>query len=144
MMWGWLRLTQVIPPTKVTGVVYAAQSARRESRIRSRRGVTPSRLLLAGQCQASSRLVEGRRSPHLPPIQRDLPRELARYNCHPSPNLLLGVALARALQHIEPTVQKSDRTQGELFCSVHLIIEINCDMFKRKHPMCFSSAELSP
>lgn len=25
-----------------------------------------------------SRLVEGRGSPHLPPIQRDLPRELAR------------------------------------------------------------------
>jgi len=43
-----------------TGVVFAAQSARRESRIRSRRGVTPSRLLLAGQCQA--RFMIGRRS----------------------------------------------------------------------------------
>lgn len=28
-------------------------------------------------------------------------------NCHPSPDLALGVALARAFQHIEPTVQKS-------------------------------------
>lgn len=41
-------------------VDFAAQSARRESRIRSRRGVTPGRSSLAGQCQA--RIAIGWRS----------------------------------------------------------------------------------
>lgn len=42
-------------------------------------------------------------------------------NCHPSPDLALGVALARVFQHIERIVQKSSRTRRELFCLVHLI-----------------------
>lgn len=42
-------------------------------------------------------------------------------NYHPSPDLALEVALARAFQHIQPTVQKLSRTRVELFCSVHLI-----------------------
>lgn len=42
-------------------------------------------------------------------------------NCHPSPDLASGVALARVYQYIEPIVQKSNRTRRELFSLVYLI-----------------------
>lgn len=65
-------------------------------------------------------------------------------NYHPSPDLALGIALARAFRHIEPIVQKSNRTRRELFCLMHLIAKgLITTVCSKVHTMCFSYAELN-
>lgn len=104
----------------------AAQSARRESRIRSRRGVTPGRSPLAGQCQA--RIAIGWRSwvasptpnPTWPPTRT---REVVTAARHPPPDSTLGSRVpAHAAARKNPLERGRRRAR---FCSVHLITEIN-------------------
>jgi len=101
------------------GIVSVTQSARRESRIKSCRGIMPRSLLLVGQCQA--RIAIGRRSWVASPTPNPTwpPHANSRgSNRHPS--LRWGIVLLRAFHRIEATDKNPRRRKT--FRSLHPIV----------------------